>query len=382
MPELALGLFDLPGFGHLLEPPQRPRKARPNPSWRAGGNGGKEADGQPPVSRLAALLLIALRQREVMVKVTGINTEAGALRAHLNYLQRRAEGAIEDEQGMLFDPSPDSVDRILKGWGVAVGEGHANTRREALATTDAQVTRPRKAIALHLVLSMPQGTAADGVLQAARGFAAEELVNHQHVLVLHTDKNHPHVHLVVNNIGNDLRRLPRSREDLQRWREVFARELRAQGIEAAATPRKSRGMVQKAEPGALWHAKHRLAEARRAGRAPDAPVRNFRNQIEQAANELRGAAPTTMSPAESRARQNRRDLETALSDAVTTLDRQGDVGVKVARAVTALVQQLPPAETVRDQLKREIANRQRGAESPPVPDNIPPPPERGRGRSR
>ena len=213
-------------------------------------------------------------------------------------------------------------------------------------------------------------------------FAAEELVNHQHVLVLHTDKNHPHVHIVVNNIGNDLRRLPRSREDLQRWREVFARELRAQGIEAAATPRKSRGVVQKAEPGALWHAKHRLANERRAGRAPDAPVRNFRNQIEQAANELRGAAPTTMSSAESRARQNRRDLETALSDAVTTLDRQGDVGVKVARAVTALVQQLPPAETVRDQLKREIANRQRGAASPPVPDDIPPPPERGRGRSR
>jgi hypothetical protein len=50
-------------------------------------------------------------------------------------------------------------------------------------------------------------------------------------LLLHQNKQHPHVHVVVNNLGYGLKPLSRNRDDLMRWRESFARELRARGIE-------------------------------------------------------------------------------------------------------------------------------------------------------
>jgi hypothetical protein len=45
----------------------------------------------------------------------------------------------------------------------------------------------------------------------------------------------------VKNFGYDLKPLCRNRDDLMHWRESFARELRARGIEAEATPRKTPG---------------------------------------------------------------------------------------------------------------------------------------------
>jgi hypothetical protein len=50
-------------------------------------------------------------------------------------------------------------------------------------------------------------------------------------LLLHQNKQHPHVHVAVNNLGYGLKPLSRNRDDLMRWRESFARELRARGIE-------------------------------------------------------------------------------------------------------------------------------------------------------
>ncbi|HPV66884.1 MAG TPA: relaxase/mobilization nuclease domain-containing protein, partial [Sphingorhabdus lacus] len=93
-----------------------------------------------------------------------------------------------------------------------------------------------------LIFSMPEGTDPDKVLGAVRALAHAELSdNHDYVLALHTDTPRPHVHLTVQAEGLDRTRFNPRPVQLNRFRERFARELRARGVAAEATPRRARG---------------------------------------------------------------------------------------------------------------------------------------------
>jgi hypothetical protein len=103
-------------------------------------------------------------------------------------------------------------------------------------------------------------------------------------LALHHNKQHPHVHVVVKNFGYDLKPLCRKSDDLMRWRDSFARELRAQGIEAEATPRKTRGVIQKP-----YNRKVRLAAQTSKEKHSDfRDDRVYQFKVRDAANALRG----------------------------------------------------------------------------------------------
>ena len=73
---------------------------------------------------------------------------------------------------------------------------------------------------------------------ASRGVLREEFaLQHRHAR-LHTNQDHPHVHLVIRKSraeGRATEYSPR-KADLRRWREGFALRLRRHGIEANATP--------------------------------------------------------------------------------------------------------------------------------------------------
>ena len=85
--------------------------------------------------------------------------------------------------------------------------------------------------------------APSGILGAVRALAYRELGdNHDYVMALHTDTDRPHVHLAIEAQGDDRRRFNPGREELHRFREQFAIELRKRGIEASATPRRARGV--------------------------------------------------------------------------------------------------------------------------------------------
>jgi hypothetical protein len=60
-------------------------------------------------------------------------------------------------------------------------------------------------------------------------------------MVLHTDQQHPHVHMVVKAEGEHGQRLHIDKTMLRTWREELARLMRVQGIAANATPRAIRG---------------------------------------------------------------------------------------------------------------------------------------------
>lgn len=175
---------------------------------------------------------------EVMVKVTGFGKGAGHVKAHLDYITRNGKLEMENDRGEIFTDKSE-VNDFFKDWkqDFADSKRHKNQRDT-----------------MHMVLSMPDTVDSESVKNAVRDFAKTTFgKNHEYVFVLHTDQPHPHCHLTVKCLGHDGTRLNPRKADLQQWREEFADKLRDQGVDAEATPRFSRGVVQKATKQAVRH---------------------------------------------------------------------------------------------------------------------------------
>jgi hypothetical protein len=174
---------------------------------------------------------------QVMVKVTGGGRGMGAIAAHLRYISKSGRLPFEDDRGELRQ-GREALHDLAEQWrcgGARIPE--RSERREAF----------------NIMLSMPTGTNPEIVRSAAREFAKAELANHVYVMVLHTHQANPHVHLAVRAEGRDGQRLNPRKQDLRRWREVFAEKLRGWGIEAEASSQVTRGSRHRTER--LWQRK-------------------------------------------------------------------------------------------------------------------------------
>lgn len=190
------------------------------------------------------------RTPEVMVKITNKASSAqgmGAVRRHLRYISRNGKVELEDQDGMTVLGQQGLRDLTdswhLGGWGIP----EESRRREVF----------------NVLLSMPPGTDRQAVRNAARAFAAEEFGDgRRYVFAAHADEAHPHVHLTIQVRGPDGKRLNPRRQDLQRWRERFAGQLREHGVEANATPRLARGETRRYPEQAVVHMTARAEKPR------------------------------------------------------------------------------------------------------------------------
>lgn len=170
----------------------------------------------------------------------------GAIAAHLRYISKAGHLSMEDDRGVKRE-GKEAVRDLAEQWRMGGSRiPDVSARREAF----------------NITLSMPAGTPASAVQDAARAFATIELSNHRYAMVLHTHQANPHVHLSVRAEGRDGQRLNPRKADLFRWRETFAEQLRELGIEAEASPQITRGGSRRTER--LWHRKSR-DEGRIAG---------------------------------------------------------------------------------------------------------------------
>ena len=224
-------------------------RARPAPKTIGGGKA-KVKQAVPKSGNTAAIVRAALvratkRTPEVMVKITAgrkdpatgkRNTpckDMGAIKAHMDYISRNGDVPLEDEQGNIIE-GREAVRELRDDWQESGGHripAANGYRREAFS----------------IVLSMPPGTDREAVTQAAREFAAKTFDRHQYVFATHNDEDHPHVHLCVKAVSQDMVRMNPRKADLQEWRETFAEKLRDHGIEANATPRIVRGQMQRSQ---------------------------------------------------------------------------------------------------------------------------------------
>jgi len=207
------------------------------------GRGGPKGSIILSGDHIAAIDRTVRRVPEVMVKV--LPKDSNSLRSvgrHLDYIGRYGKLELESDDGERVQ-GKDAGQRLLEDWDLDLDQDRKDLR---LASVSGRAPK----LVHKIMLSMPPGTPAKGVLGAARNFAREELaLKHRFALVLHTDEPHPHVHLVVKAMSEQGVRLNIGPPTLREWRREFARHLRDQGIAANATERAVRGdsRTQKAD---------------------------------------------------------------------------------------------------------------------------------------
>jgi hypothetical protein len=184
-----------------------------------------------------------------MVKVTGGAKSSRSALAHLDYISRKGELTIETDMGHRLTRAEHKA--FLDTWHLDLTAGQY--RRTEPGKPPARRTK----LTHNIVLSMPHPTPPEKVLAAARSFARTNFPLHRYAMVLHTDQEHPHVHLVVKAEDELSKRLHIDKALLQTWREHFAQLTREQGIAANATRRFLRGQNKRKNTDKMRRALHR-----------------------------------------------------------------------------------------------------------------------------
>lgn len=312
------------GFEDVWRPPVRLRPRRPETVLRGGADDGARA----------RLRRIAARTPEVMVKVTGRTRDPAHLAAHLSYITRNGQLAAEDRDGMPIEGRAEVLE-LARAWSA-----------EALMDSRRRTDSP---LSVAMILSMPAGTDAIRLRDAARAFARETFADRfEYVLAPHTDTPHPHVHMTVNALGSDGARLGPKKADLEAWRQVFARCLRERGIAAEATPRRARGVTRKSERGPM----RRLRERHESGKGemPRVAADKIRDAARAAFGDRVDAANWDRRIAERQAKVRR--LYLAQAKLLQTSEHADDR--ELGHAVEAFVRSMAPPDTERLALARAL----------------------------
>src|SRR5688500_16892214 len=245
------------------------------------------------------------RVPEVMIKVTGGGRSVGAVWRHLRYIDRRGGIELETDDGERLQ-AKGAEKALLEDWGLALQE------REGKAIYSGLPGRKPTKLVHNLMFSMPKGTPPDKLLAAVRHFAQETFaLQHRYAMVLHTDQDHPHVHLVLKAVSEQGARLNIRKETLRQWRRDFAQALRTEGVAANATERAVRGISKAHKKDGIYRAMRRGDSTHLEARAL-AAARELGNRDTSA-----GASNTTLL-------KTRRAIDQGWHAVSNLLERDGD----------------------------------------------------------
>ena len=282
------------------------------------------------------------RTPEVMVKVLPKDSNRlRSVRRHVEYIGRYGNLELETDVGEKMQ-GKDIGRRLIEDWDLDLDQDRRDSRLASLSGKSPKLVHK-------IMLSMPAGTPANGVLEAARNFAREEFaLKHRYAFVLHTDEPHPHVHLLVKAVSERGERLNVRKETLRNWRHKFARHLREQGIEANATERAVRGETRT----------HRLDGIYRATLRGDST--HTRDRTESVASELLKGRPRA-DAGKSTLTETRQQVERGWRATSDILAAQGYP--ELAARTLRFVNQMTPPRTDREAIAAELMSRLR---PPPV----------------
>lgn len=230
---------------------------------------------------------------------------------------------------------------LLDDWGLALEEQSGSSPYSGLPGR-----RPTKLVH-NIVFSMPRGTPPEKLLGAVRHFAQEKFaLEHRYAMVLHTDHDHPHVHLVLKPVSEQGVRLNIRKATLREWRRDFARALRAQGVAANATERavrgetrthKTDGIYQAMRRGDSIHLEERTRAIARALSSPDWRVE----------------------PGRAKLLETRRSVAQGWKSVGDLLERDGERAL--ALSVRQFLRQMRPVRTERELIAEQLRARLRSA---------------------
>jgi len=305
---------------------------------RSLGRRGPDRRAQLSPAVLEQLVRTASRAPEVMVKVSGgANTTGGAI-AHLKYIDRQGKLEIETDDGQKSKGK--GVEAVLvDDWDLEALQ--AETRGPYRGARG----RPPAKLVHNVILSMPNGTPPEKLLFASRDFARHQFaLKHRYALVLHTDQDHPHVHLVIKAVSEQGERLNIRKATLREWRGLFAHHLRDRGIAANATERAARGQSRSGFKDGI----HRAAMRGQS--------RHLRDRALRITEELR-AGGLKGTPGKAKLLETRRDVIAGWNAAVEVFLEAGRGDV--AQKIWGFIGGMPPPLTTDEQLAARAEERTR-----------------------
>jgi len=263
------------------------------------------------------------RVPEVMVKVSGGARTVAGVERHVDYIGREGRLGLEADTGDHLDGK--GFERNLtEDWDLDLEAHERQTERSIRGR------KPPKLVH-NIIFSMPPGTPPDKVLEAVRRLALNEWqFKHRYAMALHTDDDHPHVHVVVKAVSERGERLNIKKATLRSWRQQFAANLRELGVAANATERAVRGQTKT----------HRSDGAYRAAQHPGSSLvqdreRRILREWLAGAPQLNGGEATLM--------RTRQDVVEGWLRVSARLKADGDE--ELGRRVDSFVAQMPPAKT-------------------------------------
>lgn len=297
---------------------------------------GRRAPGTRPIFSSAERDHIGRTVRgvpEVMIKVSGGGKSVGAVAAHFRYIDRKGELDIETDEGDRI--SGKGIEReLLDDWGLGLEEQQANSTYSGIPGR-----KPTKLVH-NIVFSMPRGTPPDKLLAAVRYFAQEKFaLQHRYAMVLHTDHDHPHVHLVLKAVSEDGVRLNIRKATLREWRRDFAAALRMEGVAANATERAVRGISRTSKSDGIYRAMLRGDSSYLQDRAL-AVARELSE-----GRQVAGAGKQSLL-------RTRKSIEDGWLRVSDLLHHQGETDL--ASQVSQFVRRMPPPSTDRESLAHSL----------------------------
>lgn len=374
-------ILPLPGLMEAWRPPTGGKRSLKGATLRIGSSGRSKGgtDAAPALTQAQArakLERLARKAPEVMVKISGKQRGAAHLGEHFGYISRHGKLEVRSSEGEIITDEK-RLKAIAGDWAML---------DDAMNPTDRD--RPTS---MSIVLSMPGGTTdAATIHDAVQAFARVEFEGQfAYMVALHTDTDHPHVHLTVATQGEDGTRFNPRKADLHHWRESFAHELRSRGIAAEATPRRARGHVQKRIRSS---ARHLDARTNGLGAGQGAGL-DIHRLTEERAAAFAGSSDPERRAEDVAALGRQKFIRATYREAAAALAATGrEEDLALAQDVSDFVDAMPPAVSRRLERAREIMIAQRagtgaerhvdGDQKPdPSPDREPSKP-RDRDRER
>lgn len=278
------------------------------------------------------------RVPEVIVKVLPrASNDLKAAGKHLDYISRHGKLALEADDGEPLGGRNGNA--LLEAWDLDIDD----VRRQAgLAAVGGR--KPPKLIH-KLMFSMPAGTPPDKVLSAVHNFAREQFWGqHRYAFALHTDEDHPHVHLVLKAVNEQGVRLNIQKATLRHWRSEFARNLRLLGVPANATERAVRGRDQKSKKDSIY----------RASQRGDSTY--LRAKAESIANELL-KGDIRVNPGKRQLIETRKQVVRGWAQVATALKKDGEL--VLADQVRSFAAGFSPPRTDSELVARELISQVR-----------------------
>ncbi|MFK7845965.1 MAG: relaxase/mobilization nuclease domain-containing protein [Rhodothermales bacterium] len=270
--------------------------------------GGQSDRGGSPALRNVSFQVVR-RGPQAMVKVIrkGGTTNARGMRDQMTYLEKDGDAKLErSERYFGAELDDETQEKLIEAWGLA-GESKTNSDK----TT-------------HFVVSFPSKTDHDAAYRAGRAWADEMFASgsygdvFDYYTAFHTDKAHPHIHIIVNRRGLEngdwLKVSRRSQFNYDEFRAVQVEVSLCEGIFLEASPRHARGISDRPIPDA------EIRTAKRENREAQSPTHT-------AVTALRAAASVVLYAEHFEAhskivRENHPVLATAMNSVAATI-REG-----------------------------------------------------------